>query len=90
MKWVRRLYNKISKNSQSASKILRVKETDCHWRCRKKLRNNSGNNLFKPAVIALTNVARRGGRGIANLLSTWLCWRLTQSALLRCSDGYSL
>ena len=30
------------------------------------------------------------GRGIANLLFTQLWWRLTQSALLRCSDGYSL
>ena len=32
------------------------------------------------------SVAR--GRGVENLLFTYLCWRLTQSALLRCSDGY--
>ena len=35
-------------------------------------------------------VARGGGRGIANLFFTQLCWRLTQSALLCYSDGYYL
>ena len=38
--------------------------------------------------IVARRVARSGG--IANLLSIYLCWRLTQAALLRCSDGYSL
>ena len=28
--------------------------------------------------------------GFENLLFSFLCWRLTQSALLPCSDGFSL
>ena len=35
-------------------------------------------------------VARGGGRGIANLFFTQLCWRLTQLTLLCYSDGYYL
>ena len=39
-------------------------------------------------TLATGSVARSGG--IANLFFIQLCWRLTQSALLRYSDSYSV